>query len=1259
MKKRPAGPEFVIFGGCVLSDSRQHRPSNEAPGFVKMALDESYQWQRCYVDITRSVAFFDGLTFENDSIFDPRQDRVVPILEDEQVYMCRQMLPMIEHMVSEAGNKAPFVLDVGTGGGVFAIWAAQHGCNVLAVDINPRALRTAVVNAERNLGKGCVVDDLSKIGDTDKGKICFRRDRFGADFKSDRKFDIVILAPPFNPTPEGLHPALHAFAGEDGQLCFNEQIQAVPFFLRDGGVCLGVHMTTVSGDDNTYGNIDAFDRIRESFSQSGFSANYALVFEPLKKKGARFGISIEGFLIKTYSNFMTDKNDIKNDEGKIKELFYKLTNNNHREFAYIYFQIVKGNDKQNFFIDKPFNKQKKQFGQIKKLGAVDEVDKVDENQKRHIWDFRTFVHRNIVENVSLDSEFVPSYHIFNAGSLNENLRIAVSNKEPLQDIERKLEFGASEDFIEQWNKSIIRLADAYIRRHELCSEMGRNFDDTETFFDTIIINSAPYYKSLQGMSSLTAQSGFWMKCDCFPESTTDSDNNAARGCHASKETTNPDKRICEKALVFVSDVMKAWRAITPAFQKSGKALYQHPRFTGLLTAEKFTSFNSSRFDYSGELEECEVGMDKDGAVIRKWYSVPDMFKSDSKSIEKHFEKALSDIMKDESLLEIIQKLKDGEIQHEIVKKIIQDIKKVIAYINSASNKTEKDIEEKKIDLTLRTGELCDILRAICGDSLTTNVKQFLEEGDKIRRFYLFKQYYNYVRYFYDHYLKKLRKQSNLKEEVNHSAGLCEQGLIHGYEHDPLKEQEMAKQYEQYLSDLMKYTDAMDERFREDEKEFLQEQEKGRRQRDHRIIIKHVIPGLQRNILYENKKYFDYIDEKGIYNIELGERDIYQGLEDIFEMDLKLSHEVLHSIMDDTITDMMKNKKYKCPKSIRSSAFIGVPLSFSKGIIYSNKNQSIPQGELPTDYKGGVWVYVNSSNKWTPQMERALLDLVKFLSVIHIDFFSGEAIGKGEEFGKVKGESKAIFSLTHNFTGKMKITIRECMQYFKLLDKHKDSIPKALVESTRFRNSILQLAADFYSNNRLIDDEFWEQTVPQYPVEEALYQYGLNEMFIKLCDEYSRPLAEERAKLGSSKTRLKIIRKPGICVVGSTISKDYFIDQERMQVYIFIFSIVQLLKEAIQHTERYIDKYLLDENEESWPSIIVEIRDVPSPCIIIKNPCIADEIKIYESKAICNQDIDVKKSNERMLSWEISAPHIENNDGSCFWVREIKYLNKDN
>lgn len=84
-----------------------------------------------------------------------------------------------EAVLAEVGE-GDRVLDMGTGSGVNAILAAKNGADVLAVDINERALEAASLNAERN-------------GVSDR--VEFRRSDVFSDV--DGTFDLIVFDPPF------------------------------------------------------------------------------------------------------------------------------------------------------------------------------------------------------------------------------------------------------------------------------------------------------------------------------------------------------------------------------------------------------------------------------------------------------------------------------------------------------------------------------------------------------------------------------------------------------------------------------------------------------------------------------------------------------------------------------------------------------------------------------------------------------------------------------------------------------------------------------------------------------------------------------------------------------------------------------------------------------------------------------------------------------------------------------------------------------
>lgn len=114
-----------------------------------------------------------------------------------------QPVTPVSHLLGEAvrahvepGDR---VLDMGTGSGVNAVLAAMAGASVLAVDVNPEAVRAARANAERN-----------GVGERVEARIS---DVFG---QVDGRFDLMVFDPPFRWfTPR--EPAERAMTDENYQ----------------------------------------------------------------------------------------------------------------------------------------------------------------------------------------------------------------------------------------------------------------------------------------------------------------------------------------------------------------------------------------------------------------------------------------------------------------------------------------------------------------------------------------------------------------------------------------------------------------------------------------------------------------------------------------------------------------------------------------------------------------------------------------------------------------------------------------------------------------------------------------------------------------------------------------------------------------------------------------------------------------------------------------------------------------------------------
>ncbi len=295
-------------------------------------------WPSCKVDMLCGEADFDNIIIRTDSMTDPRNDRVLPIMQEEQIFMCREMLSVLRKLPANA-----LILDVGTGSGIFAIYAAKQGFRVIAIDIASRAISMAIENAITN---NIVIADSP--GNLKPGSICFIQisvEDF-ADIQSNQQaFDLVILAPPYNPTAPGISPALHAYAAEDGQRAFREQIQIAPHLLKPGGYCIGNQMSI----SDAIGKVIAIDEIIESFNNH-CEIEYSRILQKFPnhswKENDLGDISIRDFLEGMYQNYLTGNLPAKNNINSlnIKKYIDKMSINDNY-FALIYYQIRKVDSK--------------------------------------------------------------------------------------------------------------------------------------------------------------------------------------------------------------------------------------------------------------------------------------------------------------------------------------------------------------------------------------------------------------------------------------------------------------------------------------------------------------------------------------------------------------------------------------------------------------------------------------------------------------------------------------------------------------------------------------------------------------------------------------------------------------------------------------------------------------------------------------------------------------------------------------------------
>jgi release factor glutamine methyltransferase len=150
------------------------------------------------------------------------------------------------------------VLDLGTGSGILAILAAQKAQCVMAVDINPYAVRCVKANAK-----------LNNVAD----KMVFvQADLFSA-FHS-VKFDLVLFNAPYLPSEEGEASSwiARSWAGGAGgrEVIDRFIVEVADFLAKDGRVLM--MQSTLAGVEET------LDRFSKCGFKVGVAASLALPF---------------------------------------------------------------------------------------------------------------------------------------------------------------------------------------------------------------------------------------------------------------------------------------------------------------------------------------------------------------------------------------------------------------------------------------------------------------------------------------------------------------------------------------------------------------------------------------------------------------------------------------------------------------------------------------------------------------------------------------------------------------------------------------------------------------------------------------------------------------------------------------------------------------------------------------------------------------------------------------------------------------------
>jgi release factor glutamine methyltransferase len=168
---------------------------------------------------TKRIHFGDLIFDVNDDVYEPAEDSFL----------------FAENLGVQAGES---VLDLGTGSGILAVTAAQKAAHVVAVDLNPYAIRCAKDNAKLNY--------ISS-------KMAFLQGDLFSAFQTGVRFDLVLFNAPYLPSEAGEEATWigRSWAGgANGRLVVDRFISEVPAYLKaDGRVLL--MQSTLTGVEET------------------------------------------------------------------------------------------------------------------------------------------------------------------------------------------------------------------------------------------------------------------------------------------------------------------------------------------------------------------------------------------------------------------------------------------------------------------------------------------------------------------------------------------------------------------------------------------------------------------------------------------------------------------------------------------------------------------------------------------------------------------------------------------------------------------------------------------------------------------------------------------------------------------------------------------------------------------------------------------------------------------------------------------------
>lgn len=167
--------------------------------------------------------FKNGFELTTETFMNSDPNRVLPIGGPQDAIL--NYIANNSYLVEGKNVFEPFA-----GSGVFGLMALYMGASSSdLLDINPHAIELQLENADKN----CLDQERLR---------CLKGDI--NDFKTDKRYDLILANPPFVPTPDVIEGTIHSNGGYDGNVLCNPLIRNMSKWLSPRGEAL-IYMSQI------------------------------------------------------------------------------------------------------------------------------------------------------------------------------------------------------------------------------------------------------------------------------------------------------------------------------------------------------------------------------------------------------------------------------------------------------------------------------------------------------------------------------------------------------------------------------------------------------------------------------------------------------------------------------------------------------------------------------------------------------------------------------------------------------------------------------------------------------------------------------------------------------------------------------------------------------------------------------------------------------------------------------------------------------